>query len=204
MAFSLTILGATALPHASADAVGTAETDARAAFEQGRAAYERGAFGEALAHFERAQALSPRAELLYNIARSADSDGQTARAMSAYSAYLEAYPTAQNRAFVKARLEKVRALEQEREASRALQPATPTPPPLAGRRREPAFADLGSWSARCGHRCRAARGERRAPGCLAWQRGAAATASAQLGRALHDGRDVRRRKGALRERDLTT
>jgi tetratricopeptide (TPR) repeat protein len=105
--------------------------DARAAFEQGRAAYERGAFGEALAHFERAQARSPRAELLYNIARSADSDGQTARALSAYSAYLEAYPTAQNREFVKARLEKVRAREQERQASRGLQPATPTPAPLA-------------------------------------------------------------------------
>lgn len=89
---------------------------ARAAFEQGRDAYDRGRFGEALEHFERAYALSPHPKLLYNIGRSADSDGQVERAVSAYSSYLSAFPTAENREFVEARLEKLRALERLRQA----------------------------------------------------------------------------------------
>lgn len=103
---------------ARADAVEQAQASpaARAAFEQGRDAYDRGRFGEALAHFEQAYALSPHPKLLYNIGRSADSDGQVERALSAYSSYLEAFPTAENREFVEARLAKLRALERLRQA----------------------------------------------------------------------------------------
>lgn len=94
-----------------------ADSAARSAFEAGRQAYDRGAFEEALAHFEQAHALSPRAELLYNIGRAADSDGQSARAIAAYSSYLDAFPNAENRDFVRARLEKMRALEGLRSSS---------------------------------------------------------------------------------------
>ncbi|MET0340193.1 MAG: outer membrane protein assembly factor BamD [Polyangiales bacterium] len=90
------------------------EASARSAFEAGRDAYDRGAFGEALTYFERAHALSPKPELLYDIGHAADSDGQTTRAIAAYSAYLEAYPDSDNRAYVRARLEKVRAQEKLR------------------------------------------------------------------------------------------
>lgn len=90
-----------------------AEADARArrAFEAGRDAYDHGSFTAALAHFEQAYALRPSPELLYNVGRAADSDGQPGRAIAAYAAYLEAYPNADNRDFVRARLEKMRALE---------------------------------------------------------------------------------------------
>lgn len=90
-----------------------ADTDARArrAFEAGRDAYDHGSFTAALAHFEQAYALRPSPELLYNVGRAADSDGQPGRAIAAYSAYLEAYPNAENRDFVHARLEKMRVLE---------------------------------------------------------------------------------------------
>lgn len=93
---------------------------ARAAFEQGRDAYDRGRFGEALGQFERAYALSPHPKLLYNIGRSADSDGQVERAVSAYSSYLAEYPAAENREFVEARLAKLRALERLRAQTREL------------------------------------------------------------------------------------
>lgn len=90
-----------------------ADTDARArrAFEAGRDAYDHGSFTAALAHFEEAYALRPSPELLYNVGRAADSDGQPSRAIAAYSSYLEAYPNAENRDFVHARLEKMRVLE---------------------------------------------------------------------------------------------
>jgi len=90
-----------------------ADTDARArrAFEAGRDAYDHGSFTAALAHFEQAYALRPSPELLYNVGRAADSDGQPSRAIAAYSSYLEAYPNAENRDFVHARLEKMRVLE---------------------------------------------------------------------------------------------
>jgi tetratricopeptide (TPR) repeat protein len=91
--------------------VSAADTAARTAFEAGRRAYDHGSFAEALAQFERANALSPRPELLYNIGRAADSDGQSARAITAYTSYLDGSPNADNRAFVQARLEKMRSLE---------------------------------------------------------------------------------------------
>jgi len=97
------------------------DTDAaaRSAFEAGRQAYDHGAFAEALAHHERAYALSRRAELLFNIGRAADSDGQPGRAIAAYSSYLDAFPGAENGDFVRARLEKMRALERSGSAAQA-------------------------------------------------------------------------------------
>jgi tetratricopeptide (TPR) repeat protein len=134
-----------------------AEQDAaaRSAFEAGRAAYGRGAFAEALAHFEQAHALSPKPELLYNIGRAADSDGQNARAISAYAAYLDAYPNSENRDYVRARLEKVRAQEKLRTAeltkaeSTLAAPTIPTPahepPPAPAREARDDHAARPVW-----------------------------------------------------------
>ena len=86
----------------------TVDPAARAAFQAGADAYERGSFGEALLLFRRANELSPHPKLLFNIARAADSDGQVDVATEAYEAYLEAMPGADNRAFVEARVRRLR------------------------------------------------------------------------------------------------
>jgi tetratricopeptide (TPR) repeat protein len=90
-----------------ADASPEAERAARVAFEDGRDAYNQGEFAAALVLFERAHALSPKSELLYNIGRAADSDGQNERAIGAYSAYLEAFPQSENREFVISGIDKL-------------------------------------------------------------------------------------------------
>jgi tetratricopeptide (TPR) repeat protein len=119
--------GAAARPARAEDRSSASDPDAaaRSAFQAGREAYDHGAFGEAVTLFERAHALSPRPELLFNIGRAADADGQSAHAISVYSAYLDALPAAENRDFVLARLEKMRALESLRSASVA--PVEPLP-----------------------------------------------------------------------------
>lgn len=88
----------------------SAEIDARARaeFEAGRGAYDQGAFAEALRRYEAAYALSQRPALLFNIGRAADSNGELERAESAYLAFLQAVPEAENRKFVEARLEVLR------------------------------------------------------------------------------------------------
>ena len=120
---------------ARADDSAQADAAARDEFGAGRQAYYEGSFTAALAHFERAYALSPRPELLYNIGRAADADGQAARAMSAYEAYLKALPAAENGDFVRARLAKMRA-NTKAEADQPGQPASATmrdaPPPSEG------------------------------------------------------------------------
>ena len=80
-------------------------------FEAGRDAYDQGDFAKALTHFERAHAQSGRVELLFNIGRAADSDGQARRAIEAYEAYLTASPNATNTNFVRSRISKMRGLE---------------------------------------------------------------------------------------------
>ena len=124
---AVTTSGAAAQPARADDGSSASDPDAaaRSAFLAGRQAYDHGAFGEAVTLFERAHGLSPRPELLFNIGRAADADGQSAHAISVYTAYLEALPAAENRDFVLARLEKMRALESLRLASVA--PAGPLP-----------------------------------------------------------------------------
>jgi tetratricopeptide (TPR) repeat protein len=122
-----------------------AEGSARVAFEAGRAAYEAGQFDVALREFRRAYALSPHAEMLFNIGRSAEADGELEAGIEAYTAFLDAIPFAENRAFVEGRLGKLRAAQQarrEQEARAALPAVTlpaserqdaPDPPPLRKR-----------------------------------------------------------------------
>jgi len=107
LAVALAFAPARAQPRQASGALAPAESAARDAFEAGRSAYDIGRFEEALTHYERAYALSPRPMLLFNIARAADADGQGARAIGAYSEYLRLIPDAENRAFVEARLGKL-------------------------------------------------------------------------------------------------
>jgi tetratricopeptide (TPR) repeat protein len=139
LALTLALLEATSSAHAEPAA--EADPAARAAFEQGASAYEHGRFAEALAAFERSYALSHHPKLLFNIGRAADGDGQAERAISAYDAYLLAYPNADNRDFVRSRLDKLRTARAEpAKGPRVEEPASPTPPlaPLAN----PSATDL--------------------------------------------------------------
>jgi hypothetical protein len=110
----MTPVGPAAADEGTPSAVAGSDAEARREFELARDAYDHGAFRQALAHFERAYELSQRRELLFNIARSADADTQPGRAIDAYTDYLAAFPAADNRDFVRARLEKMLALQKER------------------------------------------------------------------------------------------
>jgi tetratricopeptide (TPR) repeat protein len=105
------------------------EQSARAAFEAGRLAYDHGRFAEALGHFELAYELNRHPKLLFNIARAAEFDGRSRRAIDAYGAYLSAIPDADNRDFVEARLARLR--EGHEPAASTSEPSTarsaPTP-----------------------------------------------------------------------------
>jgi hypothetical protein len=103
------------------------DVEARSAFGRGREAYEQGSFGEALAHYEHAYSLSRRPELLFNIGRASEADGQVERAMQAYRAYLEALPTAANHAFVRSLLAKLEGGMK----SKATPLTAPTPAPAS-------------------------------------------------------------------------
>jgi tetratricopeptide (TPR) repeat protein len=88
--------------------ISAADDEARREHEAGRDAYDRGQFSQAIEHFGRAYQLSGRPQMLFNVARAADLDGQYARAIEAYEGYLDRLPDAQNREFVQARLQKLR------------------------------------------------------------------------------------------------
>jgi tetratricopeptide (TPR) repeat protein len=103
---------------------GSAQNDeaARRNFKVGSAAFEAGQYEDALRYFERAYALSPRPELLYNIGQAADRLRQDERAIEALEGYLAALPNAPNYDEVENR---VAALKRVRDQ----QQAAPTPLP---------------------------------------------------------------------------
>jgi len=104
---------------------GSSDPAARAAFEAGRLAYDHGRFADALSQFELAFELSHHPKLLFNVARAAESDGRSERALTAYTAYLQALPDADNRDFVEARMQRLRAAEGGSETQAA--PTVPSP-----------------------------------------------------------------------------
>ena len=73
-------------------------------FEAGRVAYAAGRFEDSLDYFQRAHGMSGRAILLYNIGSAADKLRRDAVALDAFRRYLEAMPTAENRAEVESRI----------------------------------------------------------------------------------------------------
>lgn len=91
--------------------------EARDAFEAGRAAFAAGQYESALDHFERAYAITPAPELLYNIGQSADRLREDERALEAFRGYLDALPEAEDRAAVEARIVALeRTLAERRDA----------------------------------------------------------------------------------------
>lgn len=115
---------------------------ARSHYEKGRAAYQRGDFEQAVAAFLAAHELDPAPILLFNVAQSYWKKGEPGPAARHYRRYLEADPTASNRAQVEAR---IRELETTHKPSPPPKPPAPplvlaavrapaeTPPPLLRR-----------------------------------------------------------------------
>lgn len=81
-----------------------ADEEARRLFEAGRVAFEAGRYGDALGYFEAAHARSDRPQLLYNVGLALERLGRRRDARSAYEAYLDALPDADNAAEVRTRL----------------------------------------------------------------------------------------------------
>lgn len=103
MALALTALVAPAAAFAQpADPARDAE--ARQHFTTGRDAFARGDFSTAATEFERAYALSRRPQLLYNIGRAYQEQLRLEDAHRAFQHYLDALPTAPDRAEVESRL----------------------------------------------------------------------------------------------------
>lgn len=76
----------------AAQADGASDSDARAFFDQGRAAYDAGQFDEAAKAFRRAYVLSSRYALLYNIGQAELRAGRDALALEAFEGYLRQAP----------------------------------------------------------------------------------------------------------------
>jgi hypothetical protein len=85
--------------------------------------YQISNFPEALAEFQAAYRLSPRPELLFNLARCYEVMARLEEAIAYYQRYLAARPTARDRGLVEARLASLRA-RQQREAEAAAPPAS--------------------------------------------------------------------------------
>jgi tetratricopeptide (TPR) repeat protein len=96
------------VPHARAEprrGGATAEDrQARDEFQAGRSAFDDGRYEDALPHFEKAYELSPRPQLLYNIAKTEDFMGKRREARDHYRRFLSAVPDTQNRGQVERRI----------------------------------------------------------------------------------------------------
>jgi hypothetical protein len=92
---------------ATSDAI---DAGARRAFDEGRDALAAGDADRALAAFREAHRLSGRPELLYNIGLVEDRLRHDRAALEAFQGYLDAIPTADNRASVE---DRIRVLREE-------------------------------------------------------------------------------------------
>lgn len=95
-------------------AQGSRDSEARGLFQAGQADYDDGRFEDALDYFKRAQELSGRPELYYNVAMAADRLRLDQEALRAYEAYLEARPRASNARSVRGRVRALRRILAER------------------------------------------------------------------------------------------
>ena len=111
--------------------------EAKLHFQAGVKAFESGVYPTAAAEFQAAYRLSKRPDLLYNLARVAETMGQPSQAIDYLEGYLRDRPDAKDRAQVRKDMERLRRLMQaEREVQAAPvpeqpltpQPVTPKPP----------------------------------------------------------------------------
>lgn len=101
----LAVLAMTSSQAAHAQAPGTdREEEARAHFRLSQSHYELGHFAEAAAELERAYALSPRPDLLYNLYVARRDAGELAAAASALRQYLDEGEHIENAALLRHRL----------------------------------------------------------------------------------------------------
>ncbi|MEC7523325.1 MAG: hypothetical protein VYE22_25825 [Myxococcota bacterium] len=85
------------------------ESEARALFEAGQSAFRDGRFEAALDRWQAAYALAHYPELLYNIATALDRLGRMEEAAARYRDFLEENPEAENRNYVRRRVEVIEA-----------------------------------------------------------------------------------------------
>jgi tetratricopeptide (TPR) repeat protein len=83
---------------------------AKAHYATGLAYYERSRFADAAHEFEEAYRLSRRPELLYNMGKAYDGDGDRARALAAYRRFLTALPDSSDTPVVRARVRELERL----------------------------------------------------------------------------------------------
>lgn len=100
------------------------DAEARTHFTAGRDAFSRGDFATAVTEFERAYALSRRAQLLYNIGTTYERLHRWDEARSALQRYLDAVSDAPDRAEVEGR---IRIIDVEIQHQSMDPPPTPTP-----------------------------------------------------------------------------
>jgi tetratricopeptide (TPR) repeat protein len=81
---------------------------AKAHFRTGEIYYEKGRYPDAAREFEEAYRLSNRAELLYNMGKAYDGDGDAARALGAYRRFLENVKGSSDRPWVEGRVGQLR------------------------------------------------------------------------------------------------
>lgn len=104
------------------------EGEALSLLNAGAISYAEGRYAEALASFERAEALSRRSELLYNIGLSADRLRAEGRALLAFEAFVAAFPDDARARALGPRLETLRRLvrgESKDEPAPSVRPAPP-------------------------------------------------------------------------------
>jgi tetratricopeptide (TPR) repeat protein len=118
-----------AAPRAAAQEDVPADADARALFDEGRAAYTAGRFEDAVRAFRRAYVLSPRYQLLYNIGQAELRGGHDDRALQAFEGYLrQAPPDASDRSEVQERVTVLRSMGVTPSTLPADQPTPDTEP----------------------------------------------------------------------------
>jgi tetratricopeptide (TPR) repeat protein len=103
------------------------DAEARAIYQAGVVAYRDGRFEAAERYFRQAYEASGRAQLLYNVALSAEQARHDEAALEAYQAYLDQVPDAPQQTRVETRIAALQAMLAERPAPAAEAPPEPEP-----------------------------------------------------------------------------
>ncbi|MDD9935108.1 MAG: tetratricopeptide repeat protein [Myxococcales bacterium] len=117
--------GAPAAAQGSTKKAGSSSAaSAKRLFERGLDAYGRGKLDEALRHFERAHALAPSGELLFNLARVHERMGNARRSIELYRRYLRRSGIEPaERQDIEARIERLQALTARQQVATIKPPA---------------------------------------------------------------------------------